>query len=366
MASRRNYRWQDVNKSGLNLETLAQHFEVFNRSENKSPRTVEWYRQVLALFIRWLQSGGHPTSLGTVGQDEVRGFILHLQEKLVNGHPLSSHTVCNRVRALKAFFSWLAGEGYTGEDRLAKVRMPKATQQLIEPLSQEEVDRLFAAINPDTALGSRNTAVLALMLDTGLRLSEVSTLEEGDAHMEERYVKVMGKGAKERMVAFGATCQRALLRYYHHFRVEPAHGGVTTFFLTLDGYPMTGQAIKSMMDRLRQATGVRRLHPHLMRHTYATRFLLNGGDVFLLKQNLGHSTLAMVERYRHIASRQAALASQPFSPLDRMNSPALRRTGRRYAGNSLGIYPNAGKPREARPRSHRLWRGGHRPPQPQH
>jgi integrase/recombinase XerC/integrase/recombinase XerD len=231
---------------------------------------------------------------------------------------------------------------------LGDLKPPKTDEILIEPLTPEEIDRLFGSINQNTALGARNTAIMALFLDTGLRLSEVASLMESDVHLEQRYVKVMGKGRKERIVPIGATCQKALLHYYHHFRVEAAHTGIDSFFLTLDGYPMTQDAISSMMERLARASGVTRLHPHLLRHTYATRFLLNGGDVFLLKQNLGHSTLAMVERYRHIASREAALLSETFSPLDRMNLRELRHHRRKHNGHEP-IYPNAGFRRNTTP-----------------
>ena len=112
--------------------------------------------------------------------------------------------------------------------------------------------------------------------------------------------------------------------------MEPAHQGVDTFFLTLDGYAMTITAIKSLIKRLAKAAGIPRLHPHLFRHTYATRFLLNSDDVFLLKQNLGHSTLAMVEHYRHIASREVSLLSETFSPLDKMNLKELRHHRRNH------------------------------------
>lgn len=104
---------------------------------------------------------------------------------------------------------------------------------------------------------------------------------------------------------------------------------------------MNKAAIISLIKRLAKTAGIPRLHPHLLRHTYATSFLLNGGDVFLLKQNLGHSTLAMVEHYRHIASREAALLSETFSPLDRMNLKELRRN-RRIRNNDGPVYPNAG------------------------
>lgn len=278
---------------------------------------------------------------------EAREFILSLRGKKWNGKSLSSHTLNNRVRALRAFFSWLAREGYTEENLLANLKPPKIAQTVIEPLTPEEVERIFSKINQNTLLGARNAAILALLLDTGLRLSELVTLKVQDVHLDQRYVKVLGKGTKERIVPLGASCHKILLRYYHHFRVEPARPGVDAFFLTLDGYPLTDTAVKSMMIHLARTADIPRLHPHLLRHTYATSFLLNGGDVFLLKQNLGHSTLAMVERYRHIASRQAAVLSQAFSPLDRMNLRELRR----YRGNNgnemVSIYPNAGRKRRA-------------------
>jgi len=266
-----------MDKGDTDLSRVIEFYETFNRSEGKSPRTVEWYSEVLNLFLDWLRSKGKPTNLGSVGEMEVREFILFLREKRVNGKSLSSHTLNNRVRALRAFFPWLAHEGYTDRNLLAGLRPPKVAQTVIEPLTAEEVERLFSRINQNTMLGARNAAILALLLDTGLRLSELVTLKVQDVHLDLRYVKVLGKGAKERIVPMGASCHKALLRYYHHFWVEPAHLGVDTFLLTLDGFPLTDTAIKSMMARLAKSAGVPRLHPHLLRHTYATSFLLNGG-----------------------------------------------------------------------------------------
>ncbi|MFH0942338.1 MAG: tyrosine-type recombinase/integrase [Chloroflexota bacterium] len=328
-------------KEGIGLEDLVKYYETYHRSEGSSPKTVKWYREVLASFVGWLKLQEKPTELGSIDQMDVREFILSLREKRYHGRALSSSTLNNRVRALRAFFSWLNREEYTDTNILANLKPPKVAEILIEPLTVEEIDRLFSVINQKTVLGSRNAAIVALFLDTGLRLSELINLGASNVHLEQRYVKVMGKGAKERMVSFGAACQKALLHYYHHFRVEPAHAGIDNFFLTLDGYPLTESATKSLMVRLANASGVTRLHAHLLRHTYATHFLLNGGDVFLLKQNLGHSTLAMVEVYRHIASREAALLSEPFSPLDRMNLKEMRRQ-RRNNNDYDGVYPNAG------------------------
>ncbi len=332
-----------MDKGGIELSKLIQIYGTFNRSEGKSPRTVEWYDEVLKQFSNWLNSKDKPANLGNISETDVREFILYLQEKRWQGRTLSVQTLNNRVRALRAFFSWLARENYTSENLLAGLKPPKVIETVIEPLTVDEIGKLFRNINQDTALGARNTAMLSLLLDTGLRLSEMTTLKVQDVHLDSKYVKVLGKGGKERIVPMGGLCHKALLRYYYHFRAEPAHAGVDAFFLTLDGYPLDNTAVKSLIVRLSRSSGIIRLHAHLLRHTYATQFLLNGGDVFLLKQNLGHSTLTMVEHYRHIASRQAALLSEAFSPLDRMNVRELRRHRNKHNEKAKSMYPNAGK-----------------------
>lgn len=232
MKGRRNSRWQEMDKGGIELPKLIQFYETFNRSEGKSPRTVQWYGEVLDLFLNWLRSRQKPINLRAIGEMEVREFILSLRERMWNGKSLSSQTLNNRVRALRAFFSWLAREDYTEENLLANLKPPRVADTVIEPLTAEEVERLFSRINQNTILGARNAAMLVLLLDTGLRLSELVGLKVSDVHLEQRYVKVLDKGAKERIVPLGASCQKMLLRYYHHFRVEPAHPGVDTFFLT--------------------------------------------------------------------------------------------------------------------------------------
>jgi len=247
---KRASRWEQLDKSSIDLTILIQHFDMHNRTEGKSPRTVGWYNEILGMFLRWRQSEGLPTDLGSIGETEVRQFVRHLQSKPGTKGPMSTHSVANRVRALKAFFAWLYRKGYTEENRLGDMREPRTLEQVIEPLTKEEVDKVFSVINANTAMGARNCAIVSLILDAGLRLSELISLKEVDLHFQDRYVKVVGKGSKERIVAFGVACQRALLHYYHHFRVEPAHPNVDTFFLTVDGYPMGPDAVKSMMDRL--------------------------------------------------------------------------------------------------------------------
>ena len=124
---------------------------------------------------------------------------------------------------------------------------------------------------------------------------------------------------------------------------KPVHSGIEEFFLNIDGYPMSIEGVKSMMRRVGAAAGVPRLHAHLCRHTYATNFLINGGNVLLLKLNPGHTTSVMVDHYVHLATSKAALLSRSFSPLDNMAIRGLYRGGNGNRRSGVRVFQWASK-----------------------
>jgi integrase/recombinase XerC/integrase/recombinase XerD len=317
--------------AGLDMRKLIQHFAQSNRAEGKSPKTVEWYTEMLLPFAEFLGSSSPGTTLAEFDVEAVREFIIHEQER-----GLSPYTVQGKVRALKAFSSWLLAEGYTLENRLASMRSPKVPSTIIEPLADDEIEKLVAAQNPLTAIGCRNIAILMTFLDTGIRQSGLSNLRLEDAHVEEGWLKVIEKGSKERVVPIGAVGQKVVWRYVFHFRPEPESDLHDYLFLTLDGKKLEPNAIKLLMKRWGKRAGVPRLHAHLCRHTFATNFLIHGcGDVFRLQQILGHTTLEMVRRYVHYAEAEAMIQGRVASPLDRMGLKGLRsyRIDRGLRGN---------------------------------
>jgi len=315
-----NLKWADIDMSEMDLTKLISHFGQSNRSESKSPKTVSWYSEMLFDFVKFLRSTGRAAVLSQLDATAVREFILHEQ-----GRGLSPYTVQAKVRALKSFSSWLFAEGYTPDNLLANLKLPKAPIKMVQPLTATEIDQLIAVPNPLTAIGCRNIAVLITLLDTGLRVSELCSLHFEDAHIDEGYFKVVGKGNKERMVPLGALAQKVLWRYVFHFRPEPAGDLNDYLFLTLDGRQLQSNAIKLLLGRWGRKAGVPRLHAHLCRHTYATNFLnYKCGDVFRLKQILGHSTLEMVNRYVHYASAQDMIQGRVSSPVDRIGIQRLR------------------------------------------
>jgi integrase/recombinase XerC/integrase/recombinase XerD len=237
------------------------------------------------------------------------------------GAKLAPMTVANHVRAMKAFASWLDREGYTSGNVLGRLVLPKVPLKVIEVLTEEEIGRLLASINRKDDLALRNVAILVLFLDTGLRLFELLSLKLVDIHFEDQWLKVMGKGQKERVVPFGARAAQVLTRYLHQGRFDPLKR--TEAFLSVKGEPINGNVIKMLFARLGQRSGIKRLHPHLLRHTFATPYLVAGGDVFTLQSILGHTTLEMTRRYVSLASTQVSIQHRRFSPMDQLSLPVL-------------------------------------------
>ena len=149
-----------------------------------------------------------------------------------------------------------------------------------------------------------------------------------------------GKDSKERIVGFGSATQKALMRWIYHFRPEPARED--RVFLNLDGQTMTDSGRQLLFRRLAKSSGVKRLHAHLLRHTFAVNFLMNGGDAFTLQQILGHTTLEMTKRYVNLASAHVMVQHKRFSPVDQMGlrqiTRAVSNQGGRHRRGRLGVY----------------------------
>jgi integrase/recombinase XerD len=159
------------------------------------------------------------------------------------------------------------------------------------------------------------------MLDSGIRVSEMTGITLGDVNLAEGYIKISaGKGANERIVPIGSLVQRSLWKYINHHRPQPLTQTVTRLFLNQKGLPLTRNGVQQMLRRLgRRAsiTGVR-CSPHTLRHTFAKNYLLNGGDIFSLQKILGHSSLSSVRLYLNLFATDIKKQHQRFSPIDNL------------------------------------------------
>jgi site-specific recombinase XerD len=292
----------DTAAGPLTLRTAVEHFLTAKAAEGASPKTIEWYRMVLGRAARDL---GPRRPLDALTPAELRTWLLGLRATL---SPIS---VAGYVRGLKAFGNWCAAEQLAEARSLRTLRRPQVPHKLVEPLSDEAVRRLLAA-------GSvRDRAIVLLMLDTGLRLSEVAGLRGCDLRSDGS-VKVLGKGARERIVPVGNAARQALLRY---LRQLPRANLDEPIFRARAGGSLSARGVQQVFNRLKARAGIPgRCSPHLLRHTFARSYLVNGGDAFSLQRMLGHTTLDMVKRYVALSDADLAVRHQTASPADRLFS----------------------------------------------
>jgi site-specific recombinase XerD len=303
-------------------------FAATKKTEGRSPKTVLWYKEKLAAFERFL-TDGEPAKLKEFTLEVTRDFIAELQDKTsrFSDHPnrpeaeggLSTHTIHGYVRTLKVFSTWLYEEGFTRVNVLAKLKRPKVSEPVIEILSDEEINRLFSVINPNCVLGARQYVICLILLDTGIRASELCGLRMEDIHLEESYIKVLGKGNKERIVPISNTTKKALIRFTNAWRTEPATQEITNLILSEDGLPLTIGALLQLIKRLGKKAGIPRLHPHLLRHSCAVKSLLNGIDLQSLRLILGHTSIGVTEKYLHLTAAHVQVQHRRYSPVDQLN-----------------------------------------------
>lgn len=318
--------WSAMKKDKVPFATLKEQFAVYNKTTGKSPATVGWYEQQLRLFGRWL---GPDACVADVTVPRVRAYIVDLQERtsrhinnpLYTSHEgkLSSAYIHGIVRSLRAFASWLHQEGYTETNVLKPLKPPKFQQKVTEPLTDGEVQRLVSVFDRDEPYGARGFAMVWTLLDCGLRAAELCNLTTEHAYLEQGYLKVLGKGNKERLVPIGRACQDALMRWRDRFRDQFVVDGTAPpyLFLNADGSPLTVNALGQLIDRTGTRAGIQRVHTHLLRHTFATNYLVKEvGDSLRLQQILGHTSLEMVRRYVAQANVQQSLIERRASPMD--------------------------------------------------
>lgn len=319
----------------MKTQTLPQaieHFLVCCRAEAKSPQTIRWYGQKLSYFT--CVAEGEQTPLCEIDRDQIRAFLGHLQfdvqsgqnnpHKPVQDKGLSGHTVHGYARALKAFFSWAERERLIARSPMLNMKMPKLPSLVMPSFSDDEIRCLLDRKTFDGNMGTRNHTMMSLLLDTGIRVSELVGLRVIDVHLGEGYFVVCGKGNKQRHVPMGLRSQTLLNEYLRQHRPKPASPLLNNVFLTQHGKPITSNWVYKIVALTCERAGIRgkRLGPHTCRHSFARSFLLNGGDLLTLQRILGHSSLEVVRGYVHLNTQDLLAQQRRFSPVDRLGAPS--------------------------------------------
>jgi integrase/recombinase XerD len=276
-----------MTENSLNLVRLTESYAICLSTEGKSRKTIEWYSNNLNRFDRFLESPGNISEIKT---EDLRRYIRHLQSRQkwhdhptirkIHG-PLSPHAVATYARTIRAFFSWLTREGFLENNPFSNVKLPKVPRKVIPTLTSEKAVKFFRAIPQDNAKGYRDFAFLLTLYGTGLRLSELTGLRKENVNFDNAQLKILGKGAKERVVSMSARVYKVLFKYQTTWRPRVES---TYFFIDSQGKPFTRFVIAHRMKTYFRKSGINleKCTPHTLRHSFAVQFLRNGGDVFSL------------------------------------------------------------------------------------
>ena len=294
-------------------DTIATYLTAIE-VEGKTQNTVLSYRASLEDFRRVGRRLRFPKELEAYSVEHVYGFLGDLKQR--GASPAYQH---RRHREVKTFFSWCRRMEYVEANVFAKVALVKLDQQIRPPFSPDEIRRLLGSLDRTNPPGCRNHALILFLLDTGVRVSECVSIRLDDVDWERRRVLVREtKNKHDRWVGFGERTAQAMRDYVERFRGD--RSGV--LFLTAAGEPMaSGNTVRVMLRRIAEQLGLEKVHPHRFRHTFATWAIQSGAREIDVQLLLGHSDLAMVQRYsRTYTSEQAVRAHAGLSPVGQLET----------------------------------------------
>lgn len=273
----------------------------FFYSKDFTTDSLRFYKRTLAAFTQWAETQG-VTNVSDITAPLLRRYVASVRERIAprTGLPLTGVSVFNYANALRTFLNFCEREGWLDEKVVRRLEMPRKEKKVLQVLSIEQIRLLFRACDASTT-PERDRALLGVLLETGVRVAELCKLRLDDVHFEQdtAWLKVQGKGRREREVPLGRTARRALHRYIHSTRRAPS---TLPYALLGKRGQLTQAGVDKMLYALRDAAGAHRfvgvqVSAHTMRRTFATRFLEAGGDIYHLSRLLGHSSVSTTELY---------------------------------------------------------------------
>jgi site-specific recombinase XerD len=349
--SRRKKTHQAVQGRNQPSTSIADAIDTYlqdHEGGNHSHKTVEWHGTSLGLLRRYLEEEQEITQVEEMDAGAISGWFASLRTAPgQRGKHRTERTIQTYARSARAFFHWLMRRETLERNPFDQVAFPKVGRPLIQTIEPEEFERLLLACAPPRESGwlveravARNRAIFWLFYDTGIRVSELCGLRVGDFDRNHGLLTVTGKGSKQRRIAVGNTCQRHLLHYLDRHRpgkeelTEWGSAGEDHLFLAETRMPLTKNGVEMLFKRVRERAGItyKRISPHILRHTFAIRYLVLGNDPFSLQELLGHEDMATVKLYMHMNDTTIQEQKRKYSPGDHLPSQMpgpkqTRRTG---------------------------------------
>lgn len=327
----------------MKLDEVVRQFLLDCEVRGLTDQAIGFYRKRLTLFVRKLEEDCGVTELEEVKIVHLRQFVQLLMRtradennprKPAQDKPLSAFTIRGYVRSVKRLFSWCIDEDLLNANPASRLVQPKAPDYLIPTFTTEHVEKMLATCDQSTTEGFRNYVILLVFLDTGMRLSELCGLQVSDIH--ERYVKVFGKGRKEREIGLHPEVGKLLWKYVYKYR-QPADPHETALFIGRRGEPLRLNGVQAILERVKQESGLEgvRVSAHTFRHTFAKFYLQRGGEVFKLSREMGHGTVQVTELYlKDFRSTEARQEHTVYSPIGEINLRGKKKAPKKGDGQN--------------------------------
>jgi len=270
------------------------------------------YKQDLIAFLLFLETERRVSLIKDVKRSDIAAY---LEFKHSSGAKVSTRR--RHLFAIKTFFAYLVAERVLSDNITGVILSPETGRRLPHTLTEKNIEQLLASVAGKSPHELRDRSMLELFYACGLRVSELGSLRVNDIKIDERLLKCTGKGGKSRIVPLGRRALTALLEYLDHGRERFVKGNVMEqgLYLTQQGAPFTRQGIYKMLVQRAQAALLKEhVHPHMLRHSFATHLLANGAPVRVIQEMLGHVDIATTQIYTHVNHKQIKSIHQRFHP----------------------------------------------------
>lgn len=272
--------------------------------------TVSAYSADITFFLHFAHKK-RVTSIGSVSVKTIHAFLDSAKQ-----HNISNRSNARRVSALKNFFSFLVAQGHIPKNPFITIDLPKSGKSLPKALTEAEVSRLLTPPPTEHKLTQRNFAMLFLLYSTGLRVSELVSLPVASCNLTSNFVRVIGKGNKERLIPFGTPAKNKIEEYLKNTRPLILKGKRSqALFVTSRGAAMTRLRFWQIIQEIARSADINKhISPHMLRHSFATHLLANGADLRTVQLMLGHADIATTQIYTHIDQDRLKSIHKKFHP----------------------------------------------------
>lgn len=296
----------------MNWQTYIKSFQSYLKIERGlSQNTIDNYSFDLLRLTQFLEENNIAKNPINISEEEIQQFIYSVSKEV---NPRSQARI---ISGLKSFFSYLIFEDYRADNPMELIETPKIGRKLPDTLSVQDIDALVAAIDLSKDEGERNRAMLETLYGCGLRVSELITLKISDLFFDEGFIKITGKGNKQRFVPIGNTTQKFIELYKNHVRTQLTiqKGHEDTLFLNRRGRQLTRAMIFTIIKDLAVKINLNKaISPHTFRHSFATHLLENGADLRSIQLMLGHESITTTEVYVHLDRKHLTQIVNQFHP----------------------------------------------------